>query len=649
MNRSSFSKVSAAALIALLPGAAFADTATIAPEIVVTGGTGPTPIEEVGASITVITAEDIARRQYRDVSQALQSIPGMHVVQSGGTGTISSAFTRGSNSNHTLVLLNGIEINDPSTPTGAFDFAHLSIDNVERIEVIRGPQSAIYGSAAIGGVVNIITKRGTGDLRTDVSLELGSLGTFNTNALVSGSQSSVDYALSISRRSTDGHDITPTALRGANPAEEDGNENVSLSARLDTELSDQISAFFFGEFTDTRTDLDNAGGEDLNASYQTEQLFLSAGLKGNYLDGAYRPALTLNYTDYDRLTSNNPDAAVPGTTTHDQNDGSRILARLENIVTYGAHTANLALEYREESLKTSGFRQFVTPPFAPFVQTLLSDKDESAYAVSLTDRVTFENGFFATASVRFDDPEEFGSELTYSVTPGFYHAATDTRITASYATGYRTPSLFERFGNVPNTFGGFVGNPNLKPETSKGWEIGLEQGLLDGSALVGATYFSTDFDDAILAGLTTTSNVDEFSVHGVETFIEYSPISDVNLRADYTFTVVDRDDVRAGQLGSLSRRPRHKLFATADWQPDADTTLGATVEWVDLYRDVNAQTGAQIEGDNYTVVNLAGSRKIGPSFTVFANVTNLLDREYQPANGFSAPGREFLTGVKLSF
>ena len=235
-------------LLALIYGATAlssvnADNETVdLPELLVTTGAEALPTKEVASSFTIITAKDIATYQYRDVVDALQSVPGLHVVQSGGKGALTSVFTRGVQSNQTLVMLNGIAINDPSSPSGAANLGTITLDNVERIEVVRGPQSALYGSQAIGGVINIITKTGDTSPVSTAKIEFGTLGTINTSASTGGSAGPVTYFFSAARNATDGSDVTPTRLRGAEGDEDDGNENFNLSGNFGVELNEQIKA-----------------------------------------------------------------------------------------------------------------------------------------------------------------------------------------------------------------------------------------------------------------------------------------------------------------------------------------------------------------------------------------------------------------------
>ncbi len=183
---------------ALAATSALADETPVkTPKLLITSGAEPTPTKEVASSYTIVTAEDIATYQYRDIVALLQTVPGLHVTPYGGAGSLTSVFTRGAGSNQTLVMINGIPVNDPSSPAGAANLANIPLENVDRVEVVRGPQSALYGSQAIGGVINIITKTGSKEPVTTAKIEVGTLGTINTSASTGGSIGATDYFFSV--------------------------------------------------------------------------------------------------------------------------------------------------------------------------------------------------------------------------------------------------------------------------------------------------------------------------------------------------------------------------------------------------------------------------------------------------------------------
>jgi vitamin B12 transporter len=244
-----------AAFVALALPAAAQQAAGTLPPLVVTPTKSPVPLDEVGSSITVITREEIEAQNFQTLPDLLNAVPGLHVVQGGPQGALTSVFTRGSNSNQTLVLLNGRPIGDPSASNGAFNFAHLPLFNVEQVEVLRGPASALYGSKAIGGVINILTRQGEGEPKFGAQVEVGTQNTLNSVANANGRLAGIGYDLTLSRLATDGFSATADNLTppGAT-VEADGYRNLAGSLALDAQLTETLTASFFGAILDTRAD-----------------------------------------------------------------------------------------------------------------------------------------------------------------------------------------------------------------------------------------------------------------------------------------------------------------------------------------------------------------------------------------------------------
>ena len=340
---------------------AYASDQTITtPDLLITAGAQPLPTKEVASSYTIITAEDIKAHQYRTLPDALKSVPGMTVVQSGGSGSLTKVFMRGMNSNHVLVLLNGQPISDPSSPDNAFNFAYGTLDNVQRIEVVRGAQSALYGSQAMAGVINIITKTGKDAPETTLKVEAGTLGTLNTSAQTGGQLGKTSYFVSLSRQATDGNDITPSRLRLGAAKEKDGNENVSLSSQINSQLNEKLKASAFIQYTDAVTDLDE-GGTDLafNPIYQnlanssrTKELFLSGNIEGRFLDGRWTPKLSAGYTQYRTSTTDHPDAVMlyNDENVNDENENEND----ENENGENGNTVTLIAHARRDEISRSG-------------------------------------------------------------------------------------------------------------------------------------------------------------------------------------------------------------------------------------------------------------------------------------------------------
>lgn len=390
--------VAASAATAFATGA-HAETDRISDGILITGNLEPLPTKEVTSSYTIITRDDIERHQYRTLTEALRGVPGMHIVQQGGRGSVSSVFTRGTNSNETLVLLNGNPINDPSSPTGAFDFSTIVLNDVDRIEVVRGPQSALYGTQAIGGVINIITRQGGGTPASRLQVEGGTLGTLNLSASSSGSVGGTDYSFAASRHATKGNDITPSRLRRGAPEEKDSTTHSLVSGQITSQLTDQVTGSLFGRFIDinNETDSDQPGG--IGSEGQAYELFASGSLKGKFDKGRWFPELAVSYARYHRNNHNSPDR-FSATENNDNNLGSRIAVRQDNSYrVLDWNTLGFGATYAYEEFSANGRRYIPpSPPFSAYVSTPASDANTSSVAVYGSDHVTIGDSFFMTVS-----------------------------------------------------------------------------------------------------------------------------------------------------------------------------------------------------------------------------------------------------------
>lgn len=629
---------------------AYASDQTITtPDLLITAGAQPLPTKEVASSFTIISQQDIKRFQYRTIVDALKQVPGLSVIQLGGAGAQTSIFTRGTNSNETLVLLNGQPISDPSSPSGAFNFADLMLDNVERIEVVRGPQSALYGSQAIGGVINIITKKAADTPKTTLRLEAGTLGTLNTGVSTTGRAGDVSYFASLNREATDGNDIMAARYRGTAPKEKDGYENVSGSFQFSGKLNDYLNASTFLQYGSSRADTDDdLPGAGLSSQSRVKQLSLQGKLDGTFLEGRYRPALSVAYLQYKRYDTNTPDA-YSMTDSLSNNRSERVSITFDNGYQLTSwNLVNLGMQYVHESYDANGF--YSSPP--AYFASSNSSASTSSKAFYGSDHVEFDNGFFATISGRYDVPDGFSNQFTYSLAPGYFIDATDTRLTASYGTAFKAPALYERFGFSTSTYNGFPsvysGNPNLQPEKSRGWEVGFDQGLWSGSLTFGATYFKNRVENAISSNpaFTTSINNPTYNTYGVESYVAAEPFENVSARIDYTFTLIDAPS----SATPILRRPRHIINGTLGWDATSKLHLGSTLQWVANYKDVrNGPPYGYLTMRPYTVVNISASYQLLSNVELTARINNLLDRHYEIADGFTAPGIEALAGVALSF
>ncbi len=603
--------------------------------MVVTATRLPTPAAEVASSVTVITSEEIERTQQRTLPDILRDVPGLSVVQTGGPGGLTSVFIRGTNSNHTKVFIDGIDIGDPSTADGAFDFAHLSAADVERVEVLRGPQSGLYGSDAIGGVINIVTKQGTGAPRFTVGAEGGSFGTFNQTGSASGAVNRFNYAFHAGHLHSGDTPVTPTDLLppGRNPIG-DAYENKTFSAKLGADLTDSLDVGVVARYLDTEL---RYTGDDFStfpsapASEQSEadtrQFFTRSTAHLALFDGAFDQTLGVAYTRHARRYLS-PDTAF-GPVDPSTYRGDRIKWDWQgNLHIAPGQVLTLGAESQKEEITTPISAEATTN--AGFVQ-LQSSLDER---------------LFNTVSLRYDDHDRFGGETTYRIAPAVLVPGTGTKFKGSVGTSFKAPSLDQLFHDY--TAFGFFANPDLKPEESFGYDIGFEQALAGAHVRVGATYFHNDIDNLITIDNAGTSyvNVAKATTSGVESFVAYQPFDRLSWRADYTYTKAE--DATLGT--ELLRRPKHKASVDAHWQVTDTATLSAAVLYVGSHIDRTRDfTVPRFKADGYALVNLAGSYALNRALTAFARIENLFNREYEDPFGFQRPGFGAFAGLQAVF
>ena len=619
-------------------------TSSIQHEIVVTATRLETPAKEIASSVTVITRERLEQSKKATVIEALQEVLGVSIIQNGPPGAAASVFLRGANSEHTLILMDGVELNDPISPSRSFDLAHLTLDNIERIEILRGPQSTLYGSDALGGVVNIISKKGQGKPKFSLSSVAGSYGTIITSAGINGSTERMHYSLGTSYFRSDGFSSASANYEGNE--EKDGYRNLSLWGRLGFRLFDNLDVDLILRTLNTQIDIDNGGGaqgDDPNNVQDYNALFIKTQIRNLMLNNRWELKLGLSLVDYDRQYENPTDEAH----LLDSENGffKSKLFQIDwqnNLFLHETNTFTLGIDYQQEQGESEYNSDGIWGPFS----SIFPSRRAHVTGFYLQDQIRLANRFFATLGLRLDDHSQFGSAVTYRLAPAFFIEATQTKFRATYGTAFKSPSLYQLY--APGTFLGPIGNAELNPEKSIGWDIGVEQQLLGGKVLLGVTYFYNDYKDLInFDFLQGYMNIGKAESKGTEILIQAHPFDDVSFNATYTRTEAKDKDTDV----DLLRRPKHKFSAILNYNFQKRANINLTFIRIGEQDDMDFSTwpSTRLTLTGYSLLNAAASFNLTSSFQIFCRLDNIFNKEYEMIKGYGTPGFSVYGGMNFIF
>jgi len=598
----------------------------------------PTPVSQIASSITVITGQEIENTQRRTVPDLLLTVPGLNVAPN-APGELTSVFIRGANSNHTKVLIDGIDVSDPSNPSRQFDFGPLTTFGIEQLEVLRGPQGGLYGSDALGGVISITTKTGKGAPQWSTLVEGGSFGTFNQATSVSGSTSDTSYAFSGSHMRVESTPVTPAELLP--PGQKRNNDfydNLTFHGKVSHDFSEMFSLNAVARYTDAHlryTDNDNYPYANPVQSRSGNRQF-SGLLDGVFklLDGRFNNHFGVTYTDTDRKTSDPyyvtlGYGSTPNSFFH--GDRTKVYWRSDLTLLQG-QTLVTGVEHETEKGSVD-YALYGVAPASGTIQNL------GSYAELQSN---FFDRFFIVSNVRHDQNDHFGGHDTFRIAPAILFPETDTKLKASYGTGFHAPSIDQLYGP-------FSANLNLKPEESKGYDYGFEQALFNKRVKFGATWYHNSFNNLIESVPTANpfvymyENVAFATTHGLEAFASVALTERLTLRGDYTHTIATDDTLHT----ELKRRPEHKWSAQAQWAATDSLTLTATALWISSWLDTDPLSGGSVRAPGYQLVNLAANYKVDQNWSVFGRVDNLFDRHYQNPLGYQKTGIGVYGGLRF--
>lgn len=581
-------------------------------EIIVTSSRLNQTQAEVGSSISVITAENIETLGFDFVVDAVASAPGVTVNQNGSFGGQSSVRIRGAASEQTLVLIDGVTVNDPSSPGGGLDFSRLDTDSIEKIEILKGPQSTLWGSDAIGGVVSIITKRPEQGFGANAFAEYGSFNTIRGGASVNGGSAKGDFRLAVSAIDTDG--ISKADEINGN-TEEDGYKSYTVSGRGGINLPIDGRIDVTARYTDATTEFDsfvfgNQGNVgDGDEMTESKEFAGHISLTVPTFEGRLENHLLLGYSDIDRQNFSDGEPSFGA-------KGDRMTARYQGTLNINSNnTLAFGAEHEESSAddaETSINSLFGLYEFKPI------------------------NDLTLTGGIRFDDHERFGSETTGRVAAAY--SPTDIlTLRASWGQGFKAPTIFQ------TTFfccGATQANTNLQAERSDAYDVGVELSTPDGRGQVGVTYFTQDVENLITFSFADGgySNIVGADTKGVEVFASYQILDWIGIGATYAY--LDAVD-NAGN--TLIRVPEHSGDVTVSFDPKGPLSGAILARY----------NGEEVDGDavvdDWIRIDLNAAYAFNDSVEFYGRIENLFDEQYQQVIGYGTPGTSGSVGVRLRY
>lgn len=645
-NLKTIANVVNAILFTLFSSQLVAEDALQLDDMLVTARLQPISINDVASSVTVITREEIEQRQVKYLSDLLRDVPGFAVSQAGGPGTQTQIRVRGAEANQLLVLIDGVRANDPAS-SDEFPYQYALTANIERIEIIRGPQSATWGSDAMAGVINIVRKKDADSHYISGNLEAGSFSTFNAG--VDGGYAGKSFRVTggLAYFESDGTNIS----RQGN--EKDGAKNTTANLEVEFDTTDSLILRFSGQAVDATSEYDDIDffvtGLPVDADRVTEsqQSYLTA--EARYAPGQrpFSGSFTINRLDSDN--DNYGDGLWTSSTA-----AETLEIRLRGGWGFGSgdvenHRISFALERQNVDFSQRGLPSFFGDPNQD------QSYDVNGYALEYVGKPL--TNFSWTLSGRLDDYSDFDDAKTWQLA-GSYRLHPGLRLRSSVGTGSKVPTFTERYGFFEDFF---IGNPNLKPELSRGWEFGIDANWQENHYSLSVTYFNQDLQDEINGFvfdpetfLFTARNKDSDSNRqGLEAVFDARLGKSWSLGTSYTYTdATEQDD--SGQSVREVRRPKHMAslaanYYFADERGNLNLNLNYSGKQLDNFFSPLTFTLNRVEIPAYTVVDLAASWRLTRSLDLTARVSNLFDEQYEEILGFVRPGRAIYAGLRGRF
>ncbi|MEG3145845.1 TonB-dependent receptor [Sphingomonas sp. RT2P30] len=586
------------------------------PDIVVAAGV-PQYAREVGQAVTVLTRADIERRQAVSIADLLATTPGITVSRNGPVGGFTALRIRGAEGEQTLTIIDGVRVNDPSSPGGGFDFANLLSGSVDRIEVLRGPNAVPWGSQALGGVVNIVTAAPSYGVQGRGNVEYGSNNSLFANAAIAGANDRFSGALTAGYLRSDG---ISAAASGTEP---DGYRQYGASGRLGVTIAEGIGIDLRGYYAHSRVELDGyassppyAFGDDPEYS-TTQEIYGYVGAHADLANGRFknRVAFTIadiNRDNFDPTYGSAVSFFARGRTQRYEYQGDfRVVDQLR-LVAGAEHEDSRFFDGKGQATGVTSFygEAIVTP-----IRQLT-----------------------VTGGIRHDQHRAYGSHTSFGADAALA-LDSGTTLRASYGEGFKAPTLYQLYAP-------FYGYSDLQPETARNYDVGVSQRFLGGAGTVGVTYFhrdttnQIDFDSLLFA----YRNIARTRAQGIEAELSLRPIHDLTFTANYSYIHAENRVVGANFGKDLARRPRQTVNVSLDYKLPFGLSIGGTISHVADSFD-NAANTKRLDG--YVLAGIRAEMPIGAHFAIYGRVDNLFDERYQTVSGYNTLGRAAYGGVRV--
>ncbi len=612
-------------------------------EVVISATRTQTSTLELANSVTVIDSAEIANRNSSNVFDLLKNEYGVSYTRQGGPGTLSNINIRGGNSSYTLVLVDGIEVNLNNDPSNFYDFASLSTDNVQSIEILRGPQSTLYGSNSLAGVINVITKKGIGKPSFSLLSEAGSYKTFKNTLGMNGNVSNFNYSVTLSRAESEGFSA---ASEKYGNTEKDGYRKDNISARLGYDFTETAQLNLLMSYNNSKSDYDQTAGkfgDDPTYIFNQEEFSFRGEGKFDLLDGKWNQKIgasifrnvrkyNFDYSKFNAAASNS------------SYDGRKIKIDWQNNFNL---LENHLLTFGIENISEAAVSEYFY--FSQFFnyESLFPQKKSNTFGAYLQDQLKIGQSFFSTLGVRFDNHDKFGSVFTYRFAPAYIIWETGTKLKATFGSGFKTPSLF-------NLYDPAYGNPDLNPEESIGFDAGVEQFLAKDLLSIGITYFQNNYKDLIGFDQSFKAiNVNKAKTNGVETYLTAQMFDKLKIKLNYTYTnAKDESEGLDDDERKLIRRPEHKAgsYLSYNFSPKANANVEVIYigEQDDLVFDNLTFTSSRTQLDPYILLNFSAHYQLLEFLRFNLRLENILDSDYEEVYGYATPGFSIYGGIKLS-